>query len=280
MIRIASLETVTVARPGRDARRAWTERRSLLVTLEGGGTGEAAPLPGYSPDTLEACRDALAGLPPLEGLDDVVRLPDALPAARFALETAILGRGGGLLRHLGVAPRRVARCRLVASLAEAEAAVTDGAVALKVKIGVAGDRDLLSALRARFGPFPLRLDANGTLAPAELDAYARFRPELVEEPIADATQLAAAPFPIALDESLLRLSAAEIERLARSGRIQALVLKPMILGGAIRCLKLARWASGLDLAVCASHLHDGPVARAATLALAQALPGRVLPCGL
>ncbi|HKA91867.1 MAG TPA: enolase C-terminal domain-like protein [Haliangiales bacterium] len=280
MIRIASVETVTAARPGRDARRAWTERRSLLVTLDGGGVGEAAPLPGYSPDTLEACRDALAALPPLDGPADVARLPDALPAARFALETAILARGGGLAAHLGVAPRAVARCRLVADVAEADAAVADGAAALKVKIGVPGDRDLLAALRGRFGAIPLRLDANGALAAAELDAYVRFRPELVEEPIADPRQLPPLPFPVALDESLLRLAAADVARLARAGRIQALVLKPMILGGAMRCLELARWAAGLGLATCASHLHDGPIARAATRALAEALPGRVLPCGV
>jgi L-alanine-DL-glutamate epimerase-like enolase superfamily enzyme len=280
VIRIASLETVTVPSRARDARRAWTERHSLLCTLEGGGTGEAAPLPGYSPDTLEACRAALEALPPLDGLADVARLPDTLPAARFALETAILAEGGGLLGHLGVAPRPVARSRLVDDMAQAEAAVAGGAAVLKVKIGLPRDQAFLSELRARFGAIPLRLDANGTLDPADLDAYARFEPELVEEPIADPTLLPVTPFPVALDESLLRLSPAQIERLARAGRIQALVLKPMILGGAIRCLALARWASGLDLAVCVTHLHDGPIARAATLALAQALPGRVLPCGI
>jgi L-alanine-DL-glutamate epimerase-like enolase superfamily enzyme len=54
----------------------------------------------------------------------------------------------------------------------------------------------------------------------------------------------------------------------------------MVLGGALACLELARRAAGLGLAVYASHLHDGPIARAATLALARALPGRVLPCGI
>jgi L-alanine-DL-glutamate epimerase-like enolase superfamily enzyme len=280
MIRIASLETVTVPLAARDARRTWTERTSLIVTLAGGGAGEAAPLPGYSPDTIDACRDALAALPAMDGLADVGLLPAGLPAARFALETAILAEGGGLLGHLDAPARAVPRCRLVADVAAAEAAVADGAAVLKVKIGVPGDRDLLAELRRRFGAVPLRLDANGSLAPDELDAYARFEPELVEEPIADPLRLPRAPFPVALDESLLRLGAGDIEALARSGRVHALVLKPMILGGAIRCLALARWASGLDLSVCASHLHDGPIARAATLALAQALPGRVLPCGV
>ncbi len=260
------LEVVTLPLTGRDARRAFTERRCLLVTLDGGGTGEASPLPGYSPDTLEGCREALAALPEPASLADVARLPPSLPAARFALETALLARAGGLLVHLGAAPRQVPRCRLVSSVPEAAAA------AFKVKIGVPGDHELLAALRARFPSVPLRLDANGVRLP--LEDYARYRPELIEEP----ADVHASPFPVALDESLQHLGQAELRALAP--RVHALVLKPMTLGGALRCLELARLAAELGLSVCVSHLHDGPVARAATLALAQALPGRVLACGI
>jgi L-alanine-DL-glutamate epimerase-like enolase superfamily enzyme len=271
MIRVAALEVVTWPLQARDALRRWSERRALLLTLEGGGTGEAAPLPGYSPDTLEACRAALAALPPLTGeLDDLRHVPRSLPAARFALETALLARRGGL----GLPARPVARSRLVDSVAAAAAALAAGAAVLKVKVGVPGDVELLAALRDRFPGVPLRLDANGTPVGA---AHAAFAPELVEEP---ADPAAPHPFPVALDESLQRLPFGAVRALARAGRVQALVLKPMALGGALRCLELARRAVELDLAVCASHLHDGPVARAATRALAEALPGRVLACGV
>ena len=272
------LETIHFQVRAQNARRTWSDREAVVVTLEDGGRGEAAPLPGFSPDRLEDCRAALAALGEPFGLDDVGRLPVSLPAARFALETALLVRSGGLLGHLGMPRRDVPRCRLVADLDEAEAALAAGAAVLKVKIGLPGDADFLVALRARFGSVPLRLDANGTLSPSDLGRYARFEPELVEEPIADITRLPRAPFPIALDESLL--GGVDLARLAKAGLVHAVVLKPMLLGGALRCLALAREATALGLGVCASHLLDGRVARAATLALAQALPGRVLPCGV
>ncbi len=245
---MARLEEVVRRAPGRNARAAWTERTSLLVTLEGGGVGEAAPLPGYSPDTLEECRAAL-----IEPIRDWRALP---PAARFAVEMAL-----GL--DLPGPRRPVARCRLVASAGDIQPAD-----AFKVKIGVAGDRELCAAIRARFPSTPLRLDANGVRV--ALDGFARFDPELVEEPYG-----LEAPFPLALDESLQRL---EPDRLPPG--IAALALKPMALGGAARCLAFARAAAARGLAVYASHLHDGPIARAATLALAEALPGKVLACGI
>ncbi|MFZ5785756.1 MAG: hypothetical protein ACOY3Y_04870, partial [Acidobacteriota bacterium] len=52
--------------PGEVGNRAstWRERHGVLLEVEddGGarGVGEASPLPGYSPDTLEACEAALA----------------------------------------------------------------------------------------------------------------------------------------------------------------------------------------------------------------------------
>ena len=51
-----------------DARRTWSERRTLLVFVEDGtghvGLGEAAPLADYSPDSLD---EAFAALAPLVG---------------------------------------------------------------------------------------------------------------------------------------------------------------------------------------------------------------------
>ena len=50
----------------RDAERAWSERRTLLALVEDGegglGIGEAAPLPDYSPESLDDAWNALAPL--------------------------------------------------------------------------------------------------------------------------------------------------------------------------------------------------------------------------
>lgn len=86
-------------------RQALDERRSILVVLRSElgatGLGEAAPLPGYSPDTLDEAWQALerssaeplleaarrGGVAALEGVLDAQQLA---ASARFALETATL----------------------------------------------------------------------------------------------------------------------------------------------------------------------------------------------
>src|ERR1700722_9728456 len=91
-----------------NARRTWSTREGLIVRVhsrEGGyGYGEASPLPGYSPDSLEACEGELQSaarawqpttldLPsdPLDALRKAVTFARALsPAAVFALESAVL----------------------------------------------------------------------------------------------------------------------------------------------------------------------------------------------
>src|SRR5690606_1878361 len=81
----------------------WQERQSLLVRLidehQRVGHGEAAPLPGYSSDTLEEAERALEGVDLLAiaalaaaGSWDTAEL-ELPPAARFALESALLELG-------------------------------------------------------------------------------------------------------------------------------------------------------------------------------------------
>ena len=96
----------TGAPPASDSRRDWRERVTLLLIVEDAeghvGLGEASPLPGYSPDTLD---DAWGSLTRLLGASlgrgelgapgssqelRAVTGAVASPAARFALETALL----------------------------------------------------------------------------------------------------------------------------------------------------------------------------------------------
>src|SRR5439155_7333732 len=95
------------AGPAENERGRGLSRRGLLLRLVDGagcvGQGEASPLPGYSPDSLGGCRAALLRVaawprPPLDAerpLEPQLRarldaIDPALPAARFALETALL----------------------------------------------------------------------------------------------------------------------------------------------------------------------------------------------
>jgi L-alanine-DL-glutamate epimerase-like enolase superfamily enzyme len=234
------------------------------------------------------------------------------PAACFAFETALLDLAGQRLGRplaalLGTPRGGVPLSALIdqidgaspsALVRSARLASERGLRTLKCKIGRPGgfEEELagLWAVRDALGDtVALRLDANQSFPHEEvrqrLAALAPLGPELVEEPIAGGLQ-SISPMrlaeladlvPLAADETLQRAEfRTALGPLLATGQLRALVLKPMALGGLSSCLQLAREAAGQDVALVVTHLFDGPVALAATAALALALPGRVLACGL
>ncbi|HTY97373.1 MAG TPA: enolase C-terminal domain-like protein, partial [Solirubrobacteraceae bacterium] len=229
-----------LAAPAANARARWTAREALIVELVDGdglrGQGEAAPLEGYSPDSLDQVERALG---PLIGARLDETLPDGFPAsARCALETARLdlaarARRQSLPQLLGVPPgTRVAVCASVdpgsleQQLAQAGRAWSRGIRALKVKIGPRAawshELALLAELRRRFGKaLSLRLDANGTIDAGELPAVAaeleRFEIDLLEEPVSGGawSQVEPVRVPLGADESLQRLDPAVVDAFRR-----------------------------------------------------------------
>jgi o-succinylbenzoate synthase len=216
-----------LALPLRNARQQWHSRSTLIVEIadpSGRGRGEAAPLPGYSSDTIEQAERALLALPsaalqgalrlsePAQLLRTVESLiPAEAPSARFALETALLDRLGrqlgrplwSLLRELlplRAEPEPVPLCVLLrndepaAVLGEAVRHYALGVRSFKLKIGPDRLRpeqaQLLARLRAELGEqVQLRLDANQSLLRSELagtfERLSGYHPEFVEEPLAE-----------------------------------------------------------------------------------------------
>jgi o-succinylbenzoate synthase len=300
-------------RPAANAHRIWLVRDACIITLESDegvhGSGEAAPLPGFSSDTLAACEHALrafdaSGIPERLGpehslLSELARastqLPASLPAARAALEAALLDLWARAARvpawrlfSTAATPptsRRVAALLLgepEEALEQARAARTRGINTFKIKVGrpAAVERELtaLEALRAELGPHAtLRLDANGAWSNAEalahLPRFARSGPELIEEPCAHSGLAALVPsaVPLALDESLRELTPdpSVAAKLAAWG-VRALILKPTLLGGVTGSAAWAKVARQCGAQVILSHAFDGPLGLglAATLALA------------
>lgn len=344
------------------ARGAWSARAGLLVELRDDqghqGLGEAAPLPGYSRDDLAACEAELRAwggaaltiepaLEPGPGGDMTpvrARLAEVLglvraPAARFALETALLdvmSRRAGwplwrVLRALhepgpGQAdtPAAVPLNAVCAGgdpgrvLDEVAAAHARGIRCVKLKVGRDFDAELaaLAAVRARHGSeIALRADANQAWTPAQARAHLQrlmaVAPEYVEEPViapgAHLASLAPLPVPVALDESLAFPDTwttpapgapvpnpdtpgasgvpgapdapGGLDALLAAGLASVLVLKPMLLGGALPAMALCARARAHGADVVVSHLFDGPVALAACAHLAVALAA-TRPCGL
>lgn len=286
----------------------------LILTSETGleGIGEASPLPGYSPDTIELAEKALDGIHhALAGLQTergaaaaiaratspAARELEGAPSARFAVESALLdllGRFYRLPAHrlLGArSPSPVPRSVLLpppahpgASLA-ARQAIGRGIHTLKLKLGERPFEEELAALvrlRAELGPdVELRLDANGGFgadAPSRLQALAAVRPAYVEEPVSGADLLALLPgaVPIAADESLADPAVAAA-LLAHPG-LGAVVVKPALLG-LLRARSIANAAARRRLPVVVTHLFDGPVALAACAELALSLAAPAA-CGL
>ncbi|RMH38950.1 MAG: O-succinylbenzoate synthase [Deltaproteobacteria bacterium] len=319
VIRGGSVRRVTgrvADRPGAraaNARRAWTERRGVrlqLVDADGRiGQGEASPLDGYSPDTVEQCERALeAALARLPVRVDSIPaalaelgVDRAVPAARFAVETAVFDLVGQrtdeplsqLLARVdpiggGAIARDVPLAALVTGtspadvLAGVRAAWNQGIRTVKLKIGrpraFAAECELLAQLRAQFGfDLALRLDANAAWNPDEaadrLAALAPFAPEFVEQPVAPdrIDQLRDPPVAIAADESL-HAAHTTAEDVFRSEACHVAVLKPTVIGGLLACRRLARLAAEHGVDTVVSHTFDGPIALAAAAELALSLP--------
>lgn len=303
------LRRVTVRTPrAQDARRSWPKRESLLLRLTDdsgvSGAGEASPLPGYSPEPLDAVQAALSKLEPaklaaalaepsplaaLSALSTLVS--DSLPSGRMALETAgldLLARRHGVsapaLLGADGSSRPLAQLLGPASatslLAEAEAALQAGFAHLKLKLGAPGQLAAelagVRALREQLpGAVTLRLDANGSLPTTDVtqawQSLAALDVEWFEEPGQLPEDLVGA-LPLALDESLQGLDASAVRARAARLRARCLVLKPTALGGLAHCWRLAELARTLGLQVVVSHTFDGPFAWRAAAALALALP--------
>jgi o-succinylbenzoate synthase len=282
------------------ARGVWRERAALIVGVRGDrgetGLGEAAPLPATSIDTIADATAAVGALTarlPLAietpghatGIADRVT---AAPAARFAIETALLA---AIAQHartsIAALWSRLPLGELTTAIvvddeAEAALAVARGARCLKLK---ADSPELVHRI-ARVAPnVRLRVDANRRWQRADvwdhLASFVDLPVDFVEEPCVDCVDLLREHLPcrIALDETLVTLDRAALERALASPDLAALVIKPTVLGGFARSFELASLAREHGVAPIVSHALEGPIGFAACTELARAIASD-LPVGL
>jgi len=293
-------------------------REGLLLELtgEGGaiGWGEASPLPGFSgeclPEVTAQLRDLASSVMGREVTGDWID-PDGgfsrgldanhlAPSARFGFELALwnlyaASRGRSLAEL--IVPRPAARVPVNALvsgppdavLEEASRARSAGYVAVKLKVGgraVEEDAGLVRALSEELGDaVGLRLDANRAWSLEEAERFVRgaagLRFEYVEEPLADPAQLPdlvrETGVPVALDESLAGMRPGALEDHAYA---RAVVLKPTLVGGVSRTLRIANRASLLGMEPVISSAYETGVATAALVALAAGVGGEEIPAGL
>lgn len=280
--------------------RAW--REGWIVVLKTGrysGVGDCAPLPGAGTEQPDEARRAMGAVieaipgRTVGGCWGLLETLTGTPAVRCGLETALLDLIG---RYLD---RRV--CRLLDAAASsvvnlsaligpldagvsvrAQRAVSRGDRVLKVKMGSRPPTLEIRRLRGLSRRLPdgisLRLDANRAwdLATTRrmFEALRDMPIESLEEPLRTPSPgrmsrlQRRCPWPVALDESLAGSGA---EAYLRQPSVRRVVLKPMVLGGPLAALSVARRARREGIRAVVTTTLDSAVGRAAALHLAAAI---------
>jgi o-succinylbenzoate synthase len=269
------------------------DRRDVLVLSVADaearwGHGEASPLPGFGPDTLD---DAEAALRSWAQGDD--RALDSSPSAAAAVDSAQLdlaAQAAGVPMHSHLAsgsPDSIPVAALVIGAGTGELgsatalAVASGHRTVKVKVGgrpIADDRERVRAVRDTAGhQVAIRLDANGAWSVDEaveaLQGLASLSIELVEEPAAggpEALERVAARtgIPVAADESTTHPD--RFAELLRSRSVGAVVVKPSAIGGPTEAARRITMAREAGLAVVVTSMLEGAIGVAAAAHLASA----------
>jgi O-succinylbenzoate synthase len=289
-------------------------RQGLLLRLSGDdgseGWGESAPLPGFSVESQDEAASQLrrlaASMMGHEVTDDWVEpygefvreLGRVAPSVRFGIELAVCNLyaasyGRTLPEVVTSSPRAVVPVNgLFAGspaevLGDARRMRDAGYRSIKLKVGartVAEDAALVSALGEELGDgISLRLDANrawGYEEAAEFSSAAACF-EYVEEPLTDPARLPDLVrefgVPVALDESLVSM---EPEELEEHRYALAFVLKPTLLGGISRTLRVAECALRLGVTPVISSAYESGVGTAALVALAAGIGDSPVAAGL
>jgi o-succinylbenzoate synthase len=266
-----------LARPLRTARGVHEVREGFLVLARDGdlaGRGDAAPLPGLGTESLAECHEQLR-----RARFDF--LPET-PAARCAVEQALLDldaqRAGLPLARLleRAAPLEVPASVLLSAQSvpelarESQRARAEGYRTLKLKVGLDDDYARAAVVRDAAGPeVRLRLDANGAwdaqIALRKLRDLAPLGIELCEQPTPDLLGLEGSPVPLAADEMIAVDPEGALER------AQIIVLKPMLLGGLVPALRLARRAHERGRKIVVTSSLESAVGRAGAAHLAAAV---------
>jgi L-Ala-D/L-Glu epimerase len=267
----------------RTARGASDVRENLLVEVEQDGRrglGEAAPIRRYREDRASAAAavDQMAGRVADPRAFTLAAREAAVPgqrSAEAALDMALHDLAGQrfgvpLYEMLGLDPRRAPETSFTIGLDTPEVVArkvkeASAYAVLKVKLGSAEDREVLTAVRDSTDR-PIRVDANEGWTPEEagerLEWLARMGVEFVEQPLpADQIEATRAlrrlsPLPFYADESVHR--AEDIPRLA--GAFDGINIKLMKCGGLAEALRMIAVARAHGMKVMLGCMIESAVA--------------------
>lgn len=276
----------------------------ILELVEGERTalGEAAPLPGFSQESIEdvlrqvrqfhhEIRKLFEGACTLGDLQVFHRKHDILPSLQFGLDTLATDLLSQRERISATeflfedAPDRISINGIIplmeteASIIEAGRWVRAGFQTIKAKVGQDFDKELaiLKRIRENYPEVNLRVDANKAWkineASQNLQLLNPLNIEYCEEPLKNISPKSLKKIasetgvPIALDESLLELH--HIEKVMP--HISAIILKPMIFGSLSKLFATNRLAGHHNNKVIYTTSLESGIGRAMTATLAAGL---------
>ena len=296
--------SIPFIKPLQTAGETYTHREGIWLQLQSEnytGVGEAAPLGGFSRETLKEVHYALEGFhQAVEGedfeIDELISLIEVhsqnTPSVRFALETAIYD----ILAKRAELPL----AKFLNIKAEKEIAVNglagvhhpgDGFSILKVKVGYRNlfdEIENMEYLTQSFGNDVLfRLDCNGAFDLPRAIRFCkemeRFNIDYIEQPLPadnleDLAELTYhTEIPIAVDESLTDFQFAE--KIIDKQAAHVFVIKPMVSGGFTECKKIITLAQAENIRTVITSSIETAIGRTACLHLA--LTNRISDaCGL
>tara|TARA_Y100000590_G_scaffold31288_1_gene34631 strand:- start:16491 stop:17516 length:1026 start_codon:yes stop_codon:yes gene_type:complete len=273
----------------------FTHRDGLWLCIKGeenSGWGEAAPLAGFSKETLQDVHYALEGFhQAIDGeVIDIEELPflieahtEGNPSTRFALETAfydLLSKNSNqsISEYLNPNACKEVAVNGIAGIHTPK----EGFLVIKVKVGFRNlfdEIEYMELLRSTYGDNVLfRLDANGAF---DLPKAIRFCKEMevfnidyIEQPLPseELVDLAELRYhtniPIAIDESLTDCHSAEENIKQQTADI--FVIKPMISGGFVETRKIVKLAKQENIRVVITSSLETEIGRMACLHVAAA----------
>lgn len=227
------------------------------------GWGEVAPLPNWSAETLEDAesqlhknkKKILALDWALDNWTSHLEQLQLLPSVSFGLESALLSILSPL-SDLTVEASALLMGSPEEICEQAAARHEEGFRSAKLKVGNLKFSEAAALIKQWKDKFHLRIDVNRAWGTEEsLEFFSQFPLDsfdYVEEPFQNPKDLAHFPHPLAVDESFPQdLSLQDLEVLPN---LKALIYKPTIQGGLLKCFPLYEWTKsrGISLVISSS----------------------------
>ena len=284
--------SIPFVKPLQTAGETYTHREGIWLKLRSEkftGFGEAAPLLGFSKETLKEVHYALEGFhQAIEGenieCDELLSLIKVhsinIPSVRFSLETAVY--------DILAKEEKLPLAKYCNTNAKTEIPVNgiagvhfpgDGFSVIKVKVGFRNlfdEIENMECLTESFGSeVRFRLDANGIFDLPQAIRFCKemetFNIDYIEQPLPaynleDLEELTYhTEIPIAVDESLTDYNSAE--KIIDEQAAQVFVIKPMVSGGFSECKKIIHLAQAENIRTVITSSLETSIGREACLHL-------------